>query len=167
MLLFLSHSGEESAAAQVLADTLRRAGLDVWLDVEKLKPGDQWMEQIEAALARADAFGVYIGPSGIQRWVDREVRAALQREVDDAGFRIIPILGPGADAEALPPFLAQHQWLDLRTTVEPESVRSMVASILGRPITATTLADTEAPFRGLEFFDVQHAHLFFGRDADI
>jgi hypothetical protein len=168
VVLFLSHSGEESSAAQAIAGDLRRAGLEVWLDTETLKPGDRWMEQIEAALGRADCFGVYIGPSGIRRWVDREVRAALQRHLTDPSFRIIPILGPGAEPEALPPFLAQHSWLDLRNGTEPEHIRSLVAGILGgASIGPALIAVDEAPFRGLEPFDVEHAHLFFGRDGDI
>lgn len=39
-LVFLSHAGEDTAAAQQLAHGLREAGLEVWLDVERLKPGD-------------------------------------------------------------------------------------------------------------------------------
>jgi WD40 repeat protein len=43
----------------------------------------------------------------------------------------------------------------------------MVAAILGRPVLAAAVSEMEAPYRGLEPFDVEHAHLFFGRDADI
>ena len=114
-LVFLSHASEEVTRARELANTLRTSGVHVWLDVDDLQPGDQWMKSIEEALARANAFAVYIGPLGVQRWVDRELRLALARSVDDPRFRIIPLLGEGAAVDRLPgDFFKQHQSIVLR-----------------------------------------------------
>ncbi len=167
-LLFLSHAGDDSGAVRKLADRLRRAGLDVWLDVEELNPADRWMKSLEEALARADAFAVYVGKSGIRGWVDREVRVALDRNTEDPSFRVIPILGAGSDVESLPFFLAQHQWLDLRDGFgEPAELKRLVGAILERaPETISLISPDEPPFRGLLPFDVEHAHLFFGRDRE-
>ena len=52
-LIFLSHAGEDAAAAKELAHQLRQAGLEVWLDIERLRPGDRWMEEIEEGLRQA------------------------------------------------------------------------------------------------------------------
>jgi len=52
-----------------LAGLLRQGGVDVWLDVERLGPGDIWMDKLEAALLWAKHLIVYIGPSGIRNWV--------------------------------------------------------------------------------------------------
>jgi hypothetical protein len=166
--LFLSHAGEDSAAAKDLANRLRQAGLEVWLDVDELKPGDRWMEALEQALARATAFAVCVGRSGIQRWVDREVRVALDRNTRDHSFRIIPILGPGSAPESLPAFLSHHQWLDLRQGVrEPSELQQLVGAILEKePAVVSLLPADQPPFRGLFVFDVEHAHLFFGRDRE-
>ena len=112
--VFLSHAGEDTTAAKELAHQLRRRGIDVWLDVERLRPGDEWMKVIESGLERARAMIVYVGRSGVERWVDREVRVALDRGAKDPAFRMIPILGPGAVPEALPVFLKQYQWIDVR-----------------------------------------------------
>jgi hypothetical protein len=113
-LVFLSHSGVDTQAAKNLAGLLRHGGVDVWLDVERIKPGDVWMDQLDAALVSARHLIVYIGPSGVRNWVGREVRVALDRSTQDPSFRLIPVLGPGADTEALPPFLKQQQWLGLQ-----------------------------------------------------
>ena len=67
-LIFLSHSGADTEAAKSLASLLRQGGVDVWLDVERLAPGDVWMDQLEAALVAAKHFIVYIGPSGVRNW---------------------------------------------------------------------------------------------------
>ena len=112
--LFLSHAGSDADLARKLASALRQAGLEVWLDLDDLKPGDRWMEGIESALDEADAFAVLVGASGVRSWVDRETRVALSKNTAAPSFRVIPILGPGSTPEALPDFLRQHHWLDLR-----------------------------------------------------
>ena len=166
--LFLSHAGEDTAAVKELAARLRQGGVKVWLDADELRPGDDWMQALEDALDASDAFAVYIGRSGIGRWIGREVRVALDRNAKDPRFRFIPILGPGADPESLPRFAAQHHWLDLREgEPEPKEVRKLVASLLSRPAEAVSLLPPgEPPFRGLLTFRAEHAHLFFGRDRE-
>src|SRR5262245_19821964 len=113
-MIFLSHSGEDTPIARDLAGLLVRQGLDVWLDVERLMPGDRWGEKIEAGLREATALVLYVGRSGVRQWVDQEVRVALDRSAKEADFRLIPVLGPGSEPDDLPMFLKQYQWLDLR-----------------------------------------------------
>ena len=113
-LVILSHAGEDTEAAKDLAHQLRLAGLNVWLDVERLRPGDHWMEELAATLRQASAMVVYIGKAGVQCCVDNEIRAALDKSLRDHKFRLIPVLGPGADPDSLPFFLKQHQWQDFR-----------------------------------------------------
>ena len=58
-LVFLSHSADDAEAAKKLGALLRDAGIDVWLDMERLKPGDLWMPKIESAIDEADALIVW------------------------------------------------------------------------------------------------------------
>src|ERR1039457_5423619 len=96
--IFLSHAGADTQAARQVAEILRRSGLDVWFDKDKLKPGDPWMATLEEVIANASAMIVYIGRLGIQAWVDREVRFGLVRNTNNReSFRFIPVLGEGAD----------------------------------------------------------------------
>src|SRR5438128_1405215 len=106
-LVFLSHSGEDSPAAKELARILGRNGLDVWLDVDQLTPGDRWIQRLEEGLHRATAMIVYVGKSGVRHWVDQELRVALDRNTKEPDFRLVPVLGPGANPEDLPLFLKQ------------------------------------------------------------
>ena len=117
-LFFLSHAGEDSESAKELARQIRESGIKVWLDVDNLKPGDLWQNNLENALNIATAFLVYVGKSGVKGWVDREVRFALSRNVKENNFPIIPVLGPGASVSELPIFLTQHQYLDLRSGIK-------------------------------------------------
>lgn len=114
------------------------------------------------SLVNAKHFIVYIGPSGVRNWVDREVRLAIDRSTRDRSFRLIPVLGPGADPEALPPFLKQHQWLDLRdTNISPQRSKQLLQSLTGRELAEISLlGPNQSPFRGLFTFEEADALLF-------
>lgn len=168
-LLFLSHSGEDSENARELAGQLREVGMNVWLDVDNLKPGDLWQKRIEEALQTSTAFLVYVGKSGVKGWVDREVRFALSRNVKEKDFPIIPVLGPGSNQTELPSFLMQHQYLDLRSGIKDnKKIKEILDVILEKPsVHVSVLKENESPFLGLLAFQEEHSHLFFGRDKEI
>jgi WD40 repeat protein len=67
-LLFLSHAGSDTVAAQALAERIestpeaRENGLRVWFDKKDLLAGKAWQEQLEQALEhKSTAFAVYVG----------------------------------------------------------------------------------------------------------
>src|SRR5579871_1712798 len=85
-LVFLSHSGDETEAARELKRRLlaspeaQKAGLEVWLDKDALRPGTPWSAQIaEAIQTHATAFVVLVGSGGVMNWVEAEVELALSR----------------------------------------------------------------------------------------
>lgn len=172
-LLFLSHAGEEAAAARELARRLEQAGVPVWLDVERLRPGDRWMESLERALGEATAFAVYVGRSGVARWVGQEVRVALDRSVAEEGFAVIPVLGPGSDPGELPVFLRQRHWVDLRSGLgDAAGLRELAEVALGEDrrgerVRHSLLPPDRAPFLGLRTFGEDDAFLFYGRDREV
>jgi len=170
--VFLSHSGSDTRAASQLAETLRHNGLTVWLDQDDLEPGDLWIQRLEAAIQSSSAMIVYIGSLGVQHWVDREVRHGLVRSTENpGGFHLIPVLGDGADPRLLPPFLQQHQYVDLRNRRRaPEGIRRLVER-LRQPWPEQAISreywTSHSPFRRLQSFEPDDSWLFFGRDAEI
>lgn len=169
--VFLSHASPDAPAAKAVAMYLRNAGLDVWLELDKLAPGSTWIPALQAALEASTHFVVLVGPSGVQRWVEREVRYALVRNTEHPEYAIIPLLlGSNTSEKALPLFLRQQQALRINDwrQPDPQVIQQVAAAILAAPPQrVNVLAPGESPFRGLLTFETQHAHLFFGRDPDV
>jgi formylglycine-generating enzyme required for sulfatase activity len=77
--IFLSYSTSNKDYAYRLADALRDAGFNVWIDNAELRAGDEWWESIVRALRAAAAFVVIMTPdSRNSRWVQREILLAEQ-----------------------------------------------------------------------------------------
>ena len=137
--VFLSHSSFDKPSVEALAQHLLAAGIRPWLDSWNLVPGDPWQEGLEEALDTCATCAVFLGPSGIGPWHNEELRAALDRRARDhtRGFRVIPILLPGADPadpNTLPRFLGRMTWVDFRRSLDDaEAFRRLLAGIRGIP----------------------------------
>jgi len=111
--IFISYRREDGAAfAGRLFDRLsdRFGGERVFMDVDDIEPGRDFVEAIEEAVAESSVLLVVIGKSWLRREIDdedfvhREILAALRH-----GIKVIPILTAGAsmpEAAALPEDLA-------------------------------------------------------------
>ena len=169
--VFLSHASQDGPAARAVAQHLRQTGLGVWLDLEQLTDGQEWLPALEAALEASTHFLVLVGLSGVRRWVERELRYALVRNTEHSEYAILPLLlGENWSEQNLPLFLRQHQALRLPDWRNPDRavIQQIAAAILAAPPErVNVLAPDEAPFRGLNTFEAEHAHLFFGRDPDV
>ena len=126
--VFLSHNGRDKEAVEYLARRLaREAGLKPWLDKWELVPGEAWQEALEAGLEASRTCAVFLGPEGVGPWQNEEMRAALSDRVNRKGFRVIPVLLPGAhqpEGKELPRFLSRLTWVDFNG---PEGLRDELA----------------------------------------
>jgi hypothetical protein len=160
--VFLSHASQDADAARAVARALRQPDLDVFLELDALQPGQEWIPGLEQALEASTHFLVLVGLSGVRRWVERELRYALVRNTEHSEYAILPLLpGENRSEQNLPLFLRQHQALRLPDSRNPDRaiIQQIAAAILAAP--------DEAPFRGLNTFEAEHAHLFFRRDQDV
>ncbi len=157
---------------EAIGRELRTRGLSVFLDRWYLVPGRPWPDHLEKVLSTCRAVAIFLGPSGMGRWQQREQYVALDRQALNPSFPVVPVLLPGAD----PPlgFLSLNTWIDLREGVsDPRSLASLAAALQGEPpgsIIKQQIAATLAsicPYRGLRFFREEDATFFFGRDAFI
>ncbi|MBV8105584.1 MAG: TIR domain-containing protein [Hyphomicrobiales bacterium] len=171
-LIFLSHSGADTTAAQELKRRLlespdaRAAGLKVWFDKDDLRPGGQWQPQIEQAIASASSFVVYVGSKGVMNWVEAEVRVALSRANTNKDFLFIPALAAdSAGSSALPSFAKLYQGVRDPLSDGEELAKLLKAVLKSDWDKAPQLIDE--PFVGLRSMREEEVDRFFGRDAEV
>jgi WD40 repeat protein len=173
--VFLSHNSREKPVVERIAEKLKRAGFEPWLDKWCLTPAGDWQDELAGGLRASAACAVFVGPSGIVCWEDLEYKLATDRMAKDRAFRVFLVLLPGLpepfDASALPPFLSTRTWIDLRQGIEERrGFQSLINGIKGLPLGPERAIEPRndiCPYRGLQPFDEDHAEFFFGRDADI
>ena len=112
--VFLSHSSLDKPVVETIAERLKRARLEPWLDVWNLVPGADWQAGLVDGLARSSSCAVFVGPGDLGAWENQEVGVALDRAASDPGFRLFLVLLPGLpepfDATVLSPFLRLRTW---------------------------------------------------------
>jgi hypothetical protein len=175
--VFLSHNSADKDAVEALARRLEDvAHLQPFLDKWHLVPGNTWQEELEQALDDSRTSAVFIGPNGIGLWENEEMRSALDTRVNQSGYRVVPVLLPGAtmrERGQLPRFLSRLTWVDFRGAEglnNKAAFHRFVAGIKGvapgRTVgDGSTSRAIECPYRGLEVFGEEYARFFFGREA--
>jgi len=129
--VFLSHNSNDKPAVRRLADALESKGVRVWLDERELKPGGRWQNALEQVVESVRSAAVLVGADGLGPWEEQEMRICLW-ECVERGLPVIPVLLPGAPLQpALPLFLKQFTWVDLRTGFNEEGLALLVWGIRG------------------------------------
>ncbi|GGJ74779.1 hypothetical protein GCM10010123_00920 [Pilimelia anulata] len=108
--VFLSYSRTDLDAALRLAKRLDLRGRHTWLDLRELPAGAQWRREIAAEIENAPLFVFLLTPDSAASPACREELDLAER----AGKRIIPVLHRAVDPAAVPPALADRQWVFLR-----------------------------------------------------
>ncbi|MSR59930.1 MAG: TIR domain-containing protein [Planctomycetaceae bacterium] len=172
--IFLSHNSTDKPEVVKLATKLKELGLNPWLDAWHLKAGEKWLPAIERALASSDSCAVIVGPNGLGNVHEDEMWVALQQGLESKGskrgFPVIPVLLPNStrgDRTRLPKFLTANTWVEFARSIDdPAALDKLAKAIRGEaPGAGVKLPAGECPYRGLAYFDIQHAPLFFGREA--
>ncbi|HEY3184297.1 MAG TPA: TIR domain-containing protein [Gaiellaceae bacterium] len=173
--VFLSHNSRDKAIVTRLAEKLKRAGIEPWLDAWCLVPGADWQHGLAEGLLASRSCAVVVGPSDLGAWANQEVALALDRAAKDSDFRLFLVLLPGLpepfDAAGLLPFLRMRTWVDYRRGLDDSrALQALISAVKGIPPgPEMPLEPTpgEPPYRGLQVFDEEHADLFFGRESDV
>ncbi len=180
--VFLSYSRTEGDPVEEIACRLDEAGLDIFLDKWSLVPGEPWQPELEEALLRSSVCVVFVGSEGLGNWQSAEMQIALNRQIANPGtaYRVIPVLLPGAERGArsqLPAFLTRNTWVEFPSLDDERALDRLIAGIRGDPPgpfrrrqgearrSSSASDDTQCPYQGLRYFDVEDADRFFGREA--
>ena len=174
--VFLSYNRQDQARVEQLAQALRDRRLKLFKDDWYLSPGDHWPSALERRLADCRAVAVVIGGNGLGPWQEREVYAAIDREVRErqqgrSDFRVIPVLlNEGGRTDAGLGFFSQNLWV---YGDDPRAADLIVGAINGN--TPAELYDEAhpdprtliCPYRGLGVFREQDQAFYFGREPDV
>jgi TIR domain len=111
--VFISHRSTDAAPAERLANELRTAGHDVWLDTWSITLGDSIVERISEGLEAASYVVVCYSSAGVMApWMGREWMSSLARQLNGHGVKLLPVLLTGHDVPAI---LADLKYADLVT----------------------------------------------------
>ncbi len=159
--VFISHNSDERIAVAELCERLRDEGqLRPWRDQESIQPGAEWERSIQTALANCPSCAVFFGPRGWGHYHFLEAMLALRSRRQRSGFRVIPVLLPGAldgDLEQLPDAndeevealkeLKSLQRVDFRKGLDDDvAFFKLMAAIQGRELSAEDLPGL-SPYR--------------------
>lgn len=90
--VFISHAGEDKNFAMALGERLRTSGVDAWVDVWEILPGDRLIDKIfNQGIGQAVVFLIVLSRDSVQKpWVSEELDAALVRRIEQK-MKIIPV----------------------------------------------------------------------------
>ena len=91
--IFLCHSSLDKDFVRQLANDLKFWGAKVWYDEWEIKIGDSLTQKIGEGIKDSAYLGVVLSPDSIKSsWVQRELSAALSKELEVRDVFILPIL---------------------------------------------------------------------------
>ncbi len=127
--VFLCHAHSDKDAVKALYARLKREGVDVWLDKEKLLPGADWELEIRKAVREADVVVVCLSKQFNQEgFRQKEVRIALDAAMEkpEGEIFIIPARLEECDT---PANLSKWHWVDL---FEEDSYEMLLRALRAR-----------------------------------
>lgn len=121
---FISYAHEDKELAQALADALRARGCRIWIDVEKMRTGDDLVERIAEAIDSVDFLLAIVSEESVQSsWCKRELAIAFDAALKTDRVKVLPVrLG----SVALPPILAGLYYV----RVDPTNTEAMADKLM-------------------------------------
>ncbi len=119
--VFISHSSSDNDFTRDLADALTLAGIDVWVDFDRIDQGATFTRAIEQALLDCRVFVVMISRAARDsNWVENETLKAMEL---GKPLRVVLL-----EDVPLPLHLANRHYSDFRADREP-ATRKLIASL--------------------------------------
>jgi hypothetical protein len=112
--VFLCHASADKLAVRDLYKRLTADGVDAWLDVESLIPGQNWQVEIPKAIRASDVVIVCLSEKSVNKegYVQKEIKFALDiaDEKPEGTIFVVPARLEGCE---VPDRLSMYHWVDL------------------------------------------------------
>jgi len=100
---FLSHSSADKKIVRRIQKDLTQHNVSVWLDEERIKPGQSIPEEIQNGLRNSDYLLLFLTPRSVNSgWVKKEWETRFFDQVNKGTVEVIPLLIENCD---IPEFL--------------------------------------------------------------
>jgi TIR domain/SIR2-like domain len=128
--VFICHAHEDAAFAEGVCAGLRENNINVWLDKDSLRGGDEWDRAIERTLEEEVQYVVVLQSAGLKAkeigYVNKEINLAIQRQAYFRPPRIFLIPTIIDSSENRLDELTQFQSVDLTSN---EGINALVRTI--------------------------------------
>src|SRR6266568_3943964 len=162
---FLSYHSPDRALAERLKIALETKGSSVFYAPTSLRAGGYWQEALADEIAKADAFILLVGSSGMGDWQVPEYYEAQSRSVKERSFPLVLILLTGQSAPGLG-FLRQFNWIVTPDPASESCVARLMDAAKGKATSPGELWRYSAPYRGLASMRMEDSDYFFGRGRE-
>lgn len=112
--VFLCHASEDKPIVRELYNRLSKDGINIWLDEEKLLPGQDWQLEISKAVKNSEAIIVCLSSRSVNKagFVQKEIKLALDvaKEKPEGTIYFIPVR---LDECPVPDTLKIYHWVNL------------------------------------------------------
>jgi SOS-response transcriptional repressor LexA len=141
--VFLCHSSNDKQKVRELYLRLVEDGFDIWLDDEKLLPGQNWDLEIRKAIKQADAVIICLSNASQQKkgYVQKEIHLALEIAIEQPEGAIYLIPARLEDCQ-ISNYLSQWQWVNM---FDENGYRRLYQSLIHRAkqLNLTIIESTE------------------------
>lgn len=132
--VFLAHnSADKIVSIKPIAQKLEERGLKPWLDIDQIRPGSFFQDEIQKAIANVKSAAIFISTNGLGRWQALEVKTFVSQCIEKK-IPVIPVLL--TDVTSLPEdlfFLKElHCVFFTKGLDDNEALDSLVWGITGR-----------------------------------
>jgi hypothetical protein len=124
--IFISYSRKDKDFVHRLDESLKSRGREAWVDWEDIRPTEEWMQAIYAAIEGADTFVFVLTPDSVASDVcGREIAHAAAHNK-----RMVPIVARDLDANTAPEPLAKLNYIWFRESDDFEKATDTLISAL-------------------------------------
>jgi cation transport regulator ChaC len=154
--VFISYSRKDHDLAKSICIELGTAGLDIWIDIEKIPVAYAFEKAIDDGIRTSDLLLVIVTKQALaSRWVRKEIQLARGYQLANLGVKVLPVL-VGVKSGQLPQHLQHLHCISMGSSIKPVDVAREVACQVLRALRDQPVRLFRAPPSGYynrEYYD--------------
>lgn len=163
--VFISHASVDKVThANLLNEALRRRGVSTWIDEAQIGDGENFVQSIAWGLDQAEVIVFLITENFLgRRWAEKELTAALSKEISHGITRVIAILDVDDSEHVFVRFPLLRDKLYIPWSLGAEEIARRLSRRFSRLIANWHIASHPAEYIGEVWTrivpDPKHSHL--------